>query len=90
MKITKAIGYAYPSSINAEKFGFPNTGCYYIEYTIKHKGFHWLRDDDQAGGFESVCQDLLDSFNEADGEPCSISLRNRPQYYKTNNQKQDK
>ena len=33
LKSTKSVGYAYPTSPNAEKFGFGSAGCYCVMIT---------------------------------------------------------
>lgn len=39
--ITKAVGYSYPSSPNAEQFGFYKTGCYTVDHVIcKNRQFY--------------------------------------------------
>lgn len=83
-KLTKRIGYAFPSSPSAEKLGFKNEGCFVIEYTLNNiegSGQAQTWTDEQVGGFEKRDQDLLDSFEEADGEICKQSLKYHPHYY---------
>ncbi len=70
MKLKKSIQYALPHSENAVLLGFPEEGCYYIEYTRSS-----VAPCLQAGGFKkSEIQDLVDSYNEADGEPSPANL----------------
>ena len=70
MTLKKSIQFALPHSDNAALLGFAETGCYYIEYT-RSESSPCL----QAGGFKkSEIQDLVDSYNEADGEPAPANL----------------
>ena len=62
MKLKKSIQWAFPGSKNAVLLGFPE-GCFYIEYT-RTESTPCL----QAGGFERVDDDLMNSYREADGE----------------------
>jgi len=78
MKLTKSIAYAYATSDTAAKLGFRDNGCYFIEKKYED-GLPFA--DEQAGGFMDKCQDLKDSFFEADGEVCQISLKYSPQNY---------
>jgi hypothetical protein len=83
-KRTKAIAYAYPASQIASENGYGKTGCYYIEnglLNIENSGQANFSPDYQVGFFEKIDQDLLDSFDEADGEPCKMSLKYNPQFY---------
>jgi hypothetical protein len=36
----KTVEYSYPSSSNAAKFGFSNSGCYTVETIGEHYGSH--------------------------------------------------
>lgn len=83
-KLTKHIAYAFPTSPASKKFGFEEEGCYFIAYTLQNiegSGQGKSFADEQAGGFEKKDQDLLDSFEEADGEICKQSLKYHPHYY---------
>ena len=62
MGTVKSVEYSYPSSPNAEKFGFGNTGCYTVETAdsvhgipISHKAFANRRNAVQYAT-ESECQ----------------------------------
>ena len=84
-RLTKSIAYAFPGSIMAEKLCFERSGCYFIEYTLHNiEGSDQCSTypDEQVGGFAEIEQDLLDSFDEADGTPCPYSLKHCPHYYK--------
>lgn len=87
-KLTKRIGYAFPSSTLSENLGcgveFKETGCYFIEYTrnaVEGCDQSYTYADEQVGGFPEIEQDLLDSFEEAEGEPCAYSLKYCSSYY---------
>ena len=82
--IKKAIAFAYPTSPLATAEGFEDTGCYYIQYTlcnIEGSGQCNSSPDHQVGFFESVDKDLLESFWEAEGEPCTQSLKYNASFY---------
>lgn len=88
-KLNKRIAYAFPGSTMAENLGyggqFKDTGCYYIEYTrnaVEGCEQSYTYPDEQVGGFAEIEQDLLDSFEEADGTPCTYSLKYCSSYYK--------
>ena len=75
-KTLKNIAYAYPTSKNAEKLGFSDTGCYYIETTYIYEG-PGIEDSDQcvsfmphdAKGFiDKNDADLLALYEEANGD----------------------
>lgn len=75
---TKSIAYAFPHSPLADEQGFSETGCYYIEtglLNIEGSGQANFSPDYQIGFFDKIDQDLLDSFHEANGEPCKMSLK---------------
>ena len=83
-KLIKHIAYAFPSSPASKKFGFEEEGCYFIAYTLQNiegSGQGKSFSDEQVGGFEKRDQDLLDSFEEANGEICKQSLKYHPHYY---------
>ena len=83
-KLTKRIAYAFPTSTASKKFGFEEEGCYFIEYTLQNiEGSDQSKTfaDEQVGGFEKRDQDLLDSFEEANGKICKQSLKYHPHYY---------
>ena len=82
--IKKSIAFAFPSSPLATAEGFEDTGCYYIQstlYNIEGSGQCNTSPDYQVGFFESIDKDLLDSFWEADGEPCQHSLKYNASFY---------
>ena len=82
--IKKSIAFAFPTSPLATKEGFKETGCYYIKSTlcnIEGSGQCNASPDYQVGFFESIDKDLLDSFWEADGEPCQHSLKYNASFY---------
>ena len=84
MKKTKAIAYAFPSSPLAKEAGMQETGCYYIELgliNVEGSGQSNFSPCNQAGFFEKIDQDLLDSFEEAEGQPCQLSLKYNPHFY---------
>ncbi len=81
---TKSIAYAFPSSQIASENGHDEKGCYYIEtglLNVEGSGQANFSPDYQVGFFEKIDQDLLDSFNEADGEPCKHSLKYNASFY---------
>ena len=81
---TKSIAYAFPSSQLAAENDHAETGCYYIEtglLNVEGSGQANFSPDYQVGFFEKIDQDLLDSFEEADGEPCKQSLKYNASFY---------
>ena len=83
-KQTKALAYAFPASQTATENGFADTGCYYIEkglLDVEGSGQVNYSPDYQVGFFEKVDQDLLDSYAEADGDPCTMSLKHNASFY---------
>jgi len=84
-EIKKAIAFAFPTSSLATEEGFGETGCYYIESmlcNIEGSGQCNSSPDYQVGFFANITQDLLDSFDEADGLPCPLSLKYNAHFYK--------
>jgi hypothetical protein len=82
--IKKSIAFAFPNSPLANKEGFKETGCYYIESTlcnIEGSGQCNSSPDYQVGFFANVTQDLIDSFHEAEGAPCQHSLKHNASFY---------
>jgi len=71
-KILKDIAYAYPTSENAEKLGFADTGCYYIEITyIGVEGSDQcvtFMPNDAEGFIDKNDADLLALYEETDGD----------------------
>lgn len=83
--IRKEIAYAFPYSPMAEKLGFEESGCYYVEShmcNIEGSGQFGLPYPDNSGGFETIENDLIDSFHEADGEPWTDAIAMHPERYK--------
>ena len=81
---TKSIAYAFPTSQLATENDRAKTGCYYIEtglINVEGSGQANYSPDYQVGFFEAVDQDLLDSFDEAEGEPCKHSLKYNASFY---------
>ncbi len=81
---TKAIAYAFPTSQIASENNHADTGCYYIEtglLNVEGSGQTNFSPDYQVGFFEKIEQSLLDSFAEADGEPCTQSLKYNASFY---------
>jgi hypothetical protein len=77
-KILKSIGYAYPTSNTAKRFGFESTGCHFIQYQCKNiegSGHDVFFADEQVGVFEHECDQLKASFDEAEGEICPMWLK---------------
>ena len=81
---TKSIVYAYPTSLRATENGYAKTGCYYIEkglINVEGSGQVNYSPDYKVGFFEKVNEDLLNSFNETEGEPCKHSLKYNASFY---------
>lgn len=79
MNKTKAIAYAYPTSENAKKLGFYDSGCWYISVTlhdIEESGQSSTFFTHDAEGFDSPNDpDLIALFNEESGNICPMFLR---------------
>jgi hypothetical protein len=71
-KILKEISYAYPTSENAEKLGFADTGCYHIQITyIGVEGSDQcvsFMPHDAEGFIDKNDTDLLALYEETNGE----------------------
>lgn len=71
-KILKDIAYAYPTSENAEKLGFADTGCYHIEITyIGVEGSDQcvtFMPHDAEGFIDKNDTDLLALYEETNGD----------------------
>jgi len=81
---TKSIAYAFPTSQLATENEHAKTGCYYIQtglINVEGSGQANYSPDYQVGFFETVDQDLLDSFDEAEGETCKHSLKYNASFY---------
>ena len=82
MKTIKAIAFSYPSSHNAERLGFPMTGCWHISVTyINIEGSEQcitFLPHDAEGYPSSDHPDLIAQFNEQDGEPSTSFLTYGP------------
>jgi hypothetical protein len=71
MRTRKSIGYAYPSSPNAETLGMGKTGCWHLNVSVLREDGTWSPDSipHNAEGFaECDAPDLIAQLLEADGE----------------------
>ena len=75
MKITKAIGYAYPSSTIAVKNGFALTGCYFVQF----HGENW-----ETVSMKGFCLHKADAIKEAAKHKCDWH-HGYKRYYDVNN-----
>jgi hypothetical protein len=79
MKTLKAVSYSFPTSANAEKLGFTESGCWHVEQTyldiegsgqcrtfLPHNAEGFAAPDDPA---------LIASYMETDGESSTSFLR---------------
>lgn len=76
MRLRKAIGYAYPTSIRASELGAPG---YFVEQSMLREDGTWSPPYIAQGCHDVFSNardpDLLAMFNEADGETCPHFLR---------------
>lgn len=76
MKTYKSIGFAYPSSLNAEKLGFAETGCWHISQTyvnIEGSGQCRTFTPHNAEGYpDKDDPDLIAQFKETEGTPYTV------------------
>lgn len=71
MTLYKAIAYAYPLSINAERLGCGETGAWYVAQTIDGRSLLVTKIAHNCEGFATPDDpDLIALFNEYEGEPC--------------------
>ena len=74
MKITKSIGFSYPTSSNAIALGFEGFGCWHISVTchdIEGSGQSRTFTPHNAEGFDRPDNlDLIAMFLETDGKTC--------------------
>lgn len=78
MKLRKAISYAYPGSPFAKELGCEKHGAYYVQQSILREDGTWSPPYIEQGhdGFsDPVDPDLIQLFQEADGEPCPMFVR---------------
>lgn len=79
MKTYKAIEWAYPTSKAANRLGFPNTGCYFVQ--LRNENIEGCEESQtfiphDAEGFDMPDDpDLISLFHEYAGELCPMFLQ---------------
>jgi hypothetical protein len=78
MKTRKSIGYAYPTSPNAETLGMGKTGCWHLNVSVLREDGTWSPDSlphNAEGYATSDDPDLIAQFIETEGEICPMFKR---------------
>ena len=65
MNATKQVGYAYPTSDTAGRFGFGKDGCYFVLFLAYDTGKQKRFNSNRSRGFAT----LESAFNYADQQP---------------------
>ena len=85
----KRIVYAHGGSQTANRLQhgdeFQKSGCFAIQYehfNTSYQGQQHRAIDLQIGGFKTICPELQQAFEEAEGTPCPVSLMVHADFYK--------
>lgn len=76
-KLYKSIAYAYATSPAAERLGFRDTGCFYVQQRTMNEAGEWYTFDPVGveGFLKATNADLIAFYKETAGEPCPMFLR---------------